>query len=99
MGALAAAAGAVFADPSISQPAVYTPPAGAAVSCRVVVRFDGDEIFSSGGTMLAASRIQVDVRDLVPTSGGVFVAGGRTYTIVGDVLTDDKTGISSSRCV
>lgn len=100
--ALAALAGAIFADPNVAQAATYTPPAGSPVECRVVVRFDGDEMFSSGmsGTILSGHRIQIDVPSIVPVTGGVFVvAGGRSYTVVGDATTDDKNGISSVRCV
>ncbi len=99
--ALAALAGAIFADPNIAQAATYTPPDGDPVGCRVVLRFDGDEMFSAGtgGTLLSAHRIQIDVPSIVPVSGGIFAVAGRSYTVVGEAATDDKSGISSVRCV
>ncbi|MEO0385048.1 MAG: hypothetical protein AAF234_15995 [Pseudomonadota bacterium] len=80
------AARAVFDDPNISRAAVYLPPAGDDVPCRVIVQAGAGSIQTSNMPVFSnkGRALEVLASVLTPTQGGVFQIGDDAWRVEGD---------------
>ena len=73
----------LFADPNLAVDAVYTPPGGDDVPCRIMLRRP-DETVEFGGSKLVVGSVLIEVRASevsAPAKGGTFTVGDTTYAI------------------
>lgn len=83
MNAFAAAIDDLFADPNLAVDAVYMPPGGEGVACRIMLRRP-DETVEFGGSKLVVGSVLIEVRASevsAPAKGGTFTVGDTTYAI------------------
>ncbi|MGF7178433.1 head-tail joining protein [Azospirillum doebereinerae] len=73
----------LFADPNMASSAVYTPPGGSPVACRVSFRQPDVDWRSDGSGVSTTSRIaEVRVSEVaVMEEEGTLAIGGQTFTI------------------
>ena len=73
----------LFADPNLAVDAVYTPPGGEGVACRIMLRRP-DETVEFGGSKLVVGSVVIEVRASevsAPAKGGTFTVGDGVYAI------------------
>jgi len=73
----------LFADPNLAVDAIYTPPEGEGVACRIMLRRP-DETVEFGGSKLVVGSVLIEVRTseiATPAKGGTFTVGDTTYAI------------------
>lgn len=90
MSAFAAAAGALFADPSIGRDAVYIADGGAPVLVRVVAR-RADNVSDFGDARLWSETTRVDLRVVEvanPRPGDRLEIDGDAFLIQGEPIRD-----------
>lgn len=83
MSAFAAAVDDLFADPNLAANAIYTPPGGEPVACRIMLSRP-DETVEFGGSKLVVGSVIIEVRAsevAAPVRGGSFSIGDEIYTI------------------
>jgi len=83
MSVFAVAVDDLFADPNLAVDAVYTPPGGQGVTCKIMLRRpDGTVEF--GGSKVVVGSVLIEVRASevsAPAKGGRFTVGDTTYAI------------------
>jgi len=73
----------LFADPNLAVDAVYTPPGGAGVVCRIMLRRP-DQTVDFGGSKLVVGSVLIEVRASEvsgPVRGGTFNVGDTVFAI------------------
>jgi hypothetical protein len=84
------AARVLFADTNLSRAAVYTPPEGDTIACRVLPEVGTDSIQSDRLPVLSAKGRSWTVlaSQVTPAKGGTFAIDGETHRVEADpVLT------------
>ena len=73
----------LFADPNLAVDAVYTPPDGDGIACRIMLRRP-DETAEFGGAKLVVGSVVIEVRASeisAAAKGGTFTVGDVAYTV------------------
>lgn len=90
LNAFAAAMDALFADPNLGDPAVFTPAGGAAISVRVATRrADAAAEFGAGRFWTETLRVDLRVSEVAaPRPGDRLALGGELFEVQGEPMRD-----------